>query len=78
MLNITPQPNENVKNQQKSQMGLFFIGIVFGVIGNLVANVLDRRFLSFGDKYDWVVVGGFIMLIYWFNKDVNEILNDKK
>ncbi len=47
---------------------LVLVGLSLGIIGNLVANLLDRYFVSYGIAYTFVVVILFLVVIFGFDR----------
>lgn len=66
----------------KFNIGILFLGVLLGISGNLVANLLDRDFLHYGFSYDVVVTGIFFFSLWYINrmfikKSEEEMTRDK-
>lgn len=75
---------EKMKNYEniKFNIGILFLGVLLGVSGSLVANLLDRYFVHFGFKYDIVVTIIFFFFLWhiyrtFIKKTENEIMTNK-
>lgn len=51
----------------KFNIGILFLGVLLGISGNLVANLLDRDFLKYGFTYDVAVIMVFSFSIWYIN-----------
>lgn len=66
----------------KLNLGVLFLGVLLGISGNLVANLLDRSFVHYGFVYDFAVTVIFFFSLWYIDrifirKIGKEILNDK-
>lgn len=51
--------------EKKWAVAMLFAGIMFGVFGNLVANMFDRMFIKYGDWYN-VIIGIIFIVLMWY------------
>lgn len=64
-----------MKNEQKRwAVGILFVGILFGVFGQLVANMFDRMFIKYGDWYNVAIGMLFAVLLWYVNRFFTKLL----
>ncbi len=59
----------NNYHNKKSEIMILFLGVLLGISGNLVANLLDRHLSHFGCFYNFFVIAIFI-IPSWFVYDI--------
>jgi len=65
-----------MKNEDKKwAVGMLFIGIILGVSGNIVASILDRHFLQYGLKYEFIASVLFFGSIIYIDKKFTKLLD---
>ncbi len=64
------------KEEKKWAVGMLFVGLMFGVMGSLAANVLERHLISkIGEDYYGIAVGVcFIVLIIYFDRKFTKLV----
>ncbi len=69
------------KEEKKWAVGMLFTGLLLGVSGSLVANVLERYLISkIGEDYYIILVcGSFIVLLIYLDRKFTKLvgLNEK-
>jgi hypothetical protein len=65
------------KKEKRQQFGLLAMGVFFGIIGSLMANVLDRQFIiKFGQAYDIGVSLIFIIFAWALMKFADKFFDN--
>ncbi len=63
------------KNKDKIwSVGMLFIGVIFGITGSLLANMIDRYMIRWGVWYDFVVAVAFLLMVIFINRFFTKML----
>lgn len=58
------------------EIQLLLLGVGFGILGNLIASMLDRKFSSFGLVYEASIAGLFIISVWIMNRLLRKYVRD--
>jgi len=63
--------DESIENYKSKiwDLSLLLLGILLGISGNLIANLVDRYFVQYGFVYDLIIII-FFGIIFWYIKQM--------